>query len=190
MSLRNTLNSYGFLAKVFHWLMALLIIGLLALGLSLESFENTPDFRQLIGWHKEFGIVVLALACVRLGWKVLDVSPSLPESMGGVMKLAAKLGHGGLYVLMFAIPLSGWVMSNAAGHPVSMFGLFDLPILAAADEDFAHSVKELHETLAFVLIGLLALHIMAALVHHFIYKDDVLRRMLPACKNCKIGCGK
>lgn len=187
MCLRNTPDSYGIVAKAFHWVMAVLIIGLLAVGLSLEEFENTPTFRTLINLHKEFGIVVLALASIRLGWKVLDVSPSLPASMGSFAKLAAKLLHAALYVLMFALPLSGWAISSAAGYPVSIFGLFDMPMLIDANKDAVHDIKELHELFANVLIGLLVVHVAAALAHHFYYKDDVLRRMLPNCrKKCPI----
>jgi cytochrome b561 len=186
MCFKNTLNSYGVVAKGLHWVMGLLIIGLLAIGLLLESFENTPTFMTLINLHKEFGIIVLTLAVLRLGWKVLDVSPSLPAHMGCVAKMMAKIGHFGLYVLMFAMPISGWMTSSAAGYPVSMFGLFELPMLTAKDKDFAHDMGELHETFAWVLMGLLAVHILAALVHHFYYKDDILRRMLPNCKKSEI----
>jgi len=186
MCLKNTLNSYGVVAKGLHWVMAGLIIALLAVGLLLEEFENTPTFMTLINLHKEFGIIVLSLAVLRLGWKVLDVSPSLPAHMGCAAKMMAKLGHLGLYALMFAMPITGWLKSNAAGYPVSMFGIFNMPMLVEKDKDFSHDMGELHETFAWVLIGLLALHILAALVHHFYYKDDVLRRMLPKCRKSEI----
>ncbi len=179
MCIRNTLNSYGVVAKGFHWLMALLIISVLIVGLLLEDYENTPDFLKLIGLHKEFGILVLMLAVLRLGWKVLDISPSLPASMSAASKLAAKLGHFGLYALMFAMPISGWIVSSAAGYPVSFFGLFVLPDLVAVNKDFSHDVKELHELFANALMGLLALHVLAALLHHFYYRDNILTRMLP-----------
>lgn len=190
MCFRGTAESYGFLAKLFHWSMALIIIGVLIIGLSIEEFEGTPTFGTMIGLHKEFGVLVLFLAALRLGWKVLDISPSLPESMASSMKIAAKLGHGGLYALMFALPLSGWVVSSAGGHPVSFFGLFDLPALVAVNKGFAHDIKEMHELFANALMVILGLHVAAALLHHFYYKDDILRRMLPNCKSCKIGCGK
>lgn len=179
MCLRNTKNSYGVVAKSFHWLMAILIIFLLAVGLTMADMENSPDKLKLIGLHKEFGIVVLFLASLRLGWKILDVSPLLPEGYSVAAKFVAKLAHFGLYALMFAMPITGWLMSSAAGFPVSMFGLFIMPNIAAPDKEFGHFVRDLHETLAWVLMGLIALHILAALLHHFYYKDNILKRMLP-----------
>lgn len=179
MCLKNTLQTYGVIAKIFHWLMAVLIIVLLAVGLIMADMENSPDKFKLIGLHKEIGIVVLFLASLRLGWKVLDVSPLLPESIGKIAQLGAKAAHFGLYTLMFAMPITGWLMSSAAGFPVSMFGLFIMPNLIAPDKAFGKDMNELHETLAWVLMGLIALHVMAALLHHFYYKDNILRRMLP-----------
>lgn len=181
-NIQNTLNSYGAVAKLLHWVMAILMISVLIIGLLLEDYEKTPEFFQLIGWHKEFGIMVLFLACVRLGWKVLDISPSLPSSMSTCAKIMAKLGHLGLYFLMFGLPITGWIISSAAGYPVSMFGFFDLPMLTGKDKDFAHDVKEIHELFANGLMALLAVHVLAALVHHFYYKDNILTRMLPNCR--------
>ncbi|MEQ1705258.1 MAG: cytochrome b [Rickettsiales bacterium] len=179
MCLKNTLQTYGVIAKIFHWLMAVLIIVLLAVGLIMADMENSPDKFKLIAIHKEVGIVVLFLASLRLSWKILDVSPLLPDSLGKMAKLGAKLGHFGLYVLMFAMPITGWLMSSAAGFPVSMFGFFVMPNLIAPDKEFSHDMNELHEILAWILMGLIALHIIAALLHHFYYRDNTLIRMLP-----------
>ncbi len=179
MCLKNTADSYGIAAKTFHWLMAVLIITLIVVGLIMSDMENSPDKFKLIGLHKEVGIIVLALAVLRLGWKVLDVSPSLPDSIGKMAQLAAKLVHLALYFFMFAMPLTGWLMSSAAGFPVSMFGWFTLPNLIAPDKVFGKYMRELHELFAWGLIGLIVLHLLAALFHHFYYKDNVLKRMLP-----------
>jgi|CXWL01.1.fsa_nt_gi cytochrome b561 len=182
MCFKNTLQTYGVVAKIFHWLMAILVIALLVVGLIMADMENSPDKFKLIGIHKEVGIVVLFLAALRLGWKVLDVSPLLPNSIGKLAQLGAKLLHLSLYALMFAMPITGWLMSSAAGFPVSMFGLFTMPNLVAPDKEFKHDMNELHETLAWVLIALIVLHLLAALLHHFYYKDNVLTRMLPNLK--------
>ncbi len=179
MCFKNTLQTYGVVAKTFHWLMAILIIALLIVGLIMADMENSPDKFKLIGLHKEIGITVLFLATLRLGWKVLDVSPLLPSSIGKMAQLGAKAAHLGLYVFMFAMPITGWLMSSAAGFPVSMFGFFIMPNLVAPDKKFAHDMNELHETLAWILIVLIVLHVIAALLHHFYYKDNILRRMLP-----------
>lgn len=182
MCLKNTLQTYGVVAKAFHWLMAILIVTMLAVGLIMADMENSPDRFKLIGLHKEFGIVVLFLAALRLGWKVLDVSPLLPESIGKMALLGAKSVHAALYALMFAMPITGWLMSSAAGFPVSMFGLFTMPNLVEPNKELRHDMSELHEVFAWILIGLIALHIMAALLHHFYYKDNILKRMLPNLK--------
>lgn len=179
MCVRNTLQSYGIVAKAFHWVMAVLIIALLVVGFIMADMEKTPDKFRLIGLHKEFGIVVLFLAVLRLGWKILDVSPLLPDGFDKFAKLAAKAAHFSLYALMFAMPITGWLMSSAAGFPVSMFGLFLMPNLIAPDKAFGHDMRELHEVLAWVLIGFIAVHVLAALLHHFYYKDNILSRMLP-----------
>lgn len=179
MCFRNTLENYGAVAKFFHWVIAIMIICLIAMGLKMADMENSPDKFKIIGWHKEFGIVVLFLASLRLGWKILDVSPLLPEGYSTVAKLGAKLAHFGLYALMFAMPITGWLMSSASGFPVSMFGLFLMPNIAQPDKEFGHMVRDLHENLAWVLMGLIALHVFAALLHHFYYKDNLLKRMIP-----------
>ena len=182
MCFKNTLQTYGVVAKIFHWVMAVLIVVLLAVGLIMADMENSPDKFKLIGIHKEVGIVVLFLAALRLGWKVLDVSPLLPDSIGKLAQLGAKLLHLSLYALMFAMPITGWLMSSAAGFPVSMFGLFIMPNLVAPDKAFGKDMNELHETLAWVLIALIVVHLLAALLHHFYYKDNILKRMLPNLK--------
>jgi len=182
MSLQNTLQAYGGISKFFHWAVAALIIGMIAVGLVMADMENSPDKFKLIGIHKEFGIVVLCLAAMRLGWKMLNVSPLLPDGMKKTAVLGAKAIHSMLYVLMFAMPITGWLMSSAAGFKVSMFGLFLMPDLVAPDKEFGHKMAEIHEILAYILIVLISLHAAAALLHHFYYKDNILRRMLPNFK--------
>ncbi len=178
MCLRNTLQTYGIIAKTFHWLMALLIITLLAVGFIMADMENSPDRFKLIGLHKEIGIIVLGLVVLRLGWKILDVSPLLPD-IGRLAQFGAKAVHSMLYALMFAMPLTGWLMSSAAGFPISMFGWFVMPNLIDPDKEFGKYMRELHGVFAWTLIGLIVLHLGAALIHHFYYRDNILRRMLP-----------
>jgi cytochrome b561 len=179
MCFKNTLQTFGVVAKAFHWVMAVLIICLLAIGLTMANMENSPDRFKLIGWHKEFGIVALFLVCLRLGWKALNVSPMLPDTIGKIAKLGAHLSHTAVYILMFAMPITGWLMSSAAGLPISMFGLFAMPDLIEPDREFGRYMRELHGIFAWTLIGFITLHILAALLHHFYFHDNVLRRMLP-----------
>lgn len=180
--LKNTLDSYGSVAKFLHWLIALLILTVLAVGFIMTGLPKTPDTFRVIGWHKSLGITVLTLVALRLLWKSMNIYPALPAALSMVEKLLAHLGHGFLYALMIAMPLSGWMMSSAAGFTVSVFGWFLLPNLVAPDPALKRTLVELHGTLAWALIGMIALHVLAALLHHFYYKDDVLLRMLPFVK--------
>jgi cytochrome b561 len=177
--LKNTIESYGLVAKFFHWLIFLLIATLLAVGFLMTDMENSPDKFFVYGIHKSVGITVLLLALIRLGWKMANVAPVLPSSLHQVEKFLAHAGHAFLYVLMIAMPLSGWMMSSASGFPVSVFGLFTLPDLVAPDKELKALLVDTHYLLAIVIIVVVSLHILAALTHHFYYKNNVLRRMLP-----------
>lgn len=181
MSSKNTVDSYGCLAQGFHWVIAILIVCLLGVGLYMADLDPAPFKFQLYGLHKAFGIVVLGLAALRLVWRLVNIVPaSLPHHKAWE-RILARSAHYALYALMFAMPLSGWAMSSAGGHAVSLFGLFELPPLVAKDPEFGKEMAELHETLAWTLIGVIGLHVAGALKHHFIDKDETLRRMLPRC---------
>ena len=179
MKARNTLEHYGWISKALHWLMGLAIIGMLAVGLYMTGLENTPWKLQLYGWHKATGALLLGLALLRILWRVTGTSPILPVAMPAIMKLGAHGGHLALYLLMLAMPLSGWAMSSAAGFPVSVFGWFTLPDLVAADKAAHEWYETVHELAAYLLIAVLVAHVSAALYHHFWHRDNVLRRMLP-----------
>lgn len=183
MALRNTLQTYGSVAKTFHWLIFLLVASLVAAGFVMTDMPVGPDKFRLYGIHKSVGITVLVIVILRLGWKLTNISPLLPVTMKPWEKLAAKAGHLALYGLVMAMPLTGWAMSSAAGLPVSVFGWFTLPDLVAPDNALKGIFREMHETLAWVLIVMVVLHVLAALLHHFYYRDNVLRRMLPYGEN-------
>jgi cytochrome b561 len=177
--LKNTPHSYGSVAKCFHWTIFALIVALLTVGFLMTDMSNSPDKFKIYGLHKSIGIMVLTLALLRLGWKLINSSPLLPNTLTPLEKLAAKAGHALLYVLILAMPLSGWLMSSAGGFPVSVFGLFTLPDLIAPDKEWSKFFRETHEWLAYAIIIMVSLHALAALLHHYYYKDNVLTRMLP-----------
>lgn len=179
MVIKNTHEQYGGVSKFFHWFMALLIVGLLIVGLLMTGMEKGPDKLAVYGVHKSIGIVVLILAFARISWKCMNITPSLPDTLAGWQKKTAKLGHLTLYGFMFMMPLSGWAMSSAAGYPVSVFGWFTMPSLVSPGETARDFFKETHELLADFLMVMLAAHVLAALLHHFYYRDTVLKRMLP-----------
>jgi cytochrome b561 len=185
MPIKNTPLAYGSVAKAFHWLMALLILGMLAMGLYMDGMPTGPDQYKLIGLHKSFGTLVLMVVIFRLGWKAMNTVPLLPTTLNIWEKRLAHAGHAVLYLLMFAMPLSGWAMSSAAGFPVSFFGLFVLPDIVAPNHALKETFEDVHEALAWALIAMIILHVLAALLHHFYYKNNILRRMLPFTKEEK-----
>lgn len=173
---------YPVLMRSMHWLMALLIIGMLALGLYLEELPGKdPSKPLLMGLHKSFGVIALALIFVRVGIRLFSRVPALPSALSGLEQKLAHLGHLALYLLMVLVPLSGFVMSSA--HPkrfgVELFGwrLPDLP----ASQFWSHLGHEWHGALATALMVVIGLHILGVIKHRFFGKpgEDVLPRMLP-----------
>ncbi len=180
MHIRNTQNQYGVIAKLFHWLMALLLIVLVIIGLYMVELPlGSVKKLKLYGWHKELGVLVLMLVSMRLLWRLINITPPLPENMPTWQKLAAISVHWVFYILLFALPLTGWMLSSASGLPVSFFGLFVLPDLVSQSSELRSLLSEVHEWLAYGLIAAFFAHAGAALQHHFIHKDNILRRMLP-----------
>lgn len=170
---------YSATAKALHWGIAVLIFGLLGLGFYMTGLELSPTKLQLFSWHKWAGVTVFMLVVVRLAWRMTHRPPALPAHMSALERFAAHAGHHLLYVLMFAIPLSGWLMSSAKGFQTVWFGVLPLPDLLAKDKALGDLLQTVHVSLNFVLIALLLVHIGAALKHHLVDKDDVLTRMLP-----------
>ena len=176
---KNSKENYGLIAISFHWIMAIVVIGLIAMGFYMSNLENSPDKFKLYGLHKSFGGLILGLVILRLSWKLVNIAPELPLNIKLWERIAAKSAHLILYFFMFAMPVSGWLMSSAAGFPVSFFGLFTLPNLVEPNDELRKFFGEAHEIMAFALIGVIVVHFMAALQHHFLKKDTVLTRMLP-----------
>lgn len=181
-SIENTEDGYGIVAIALHWSMALLMIGLAALGLYMVTLPDAGfDTKKitLILYHKEFGMLALVLFALRLGWRFTQVLPKLAPHLPDWQMLAARFVHLCFYALMFALPITGWLMSSAAGIPVSFFGLFTLPDFIHRNDHLFARFIDIHKWLGYALIVLIAVHVGAALRHHFILKDDTLRRMLP-----------
>ena len=171
--------SYTKTAKVLHWLMAILLFGLLALGFYMHDLPLSPDKLKLYSWHKWAGVTAFLLVGFRLLWRFANRPPALPDSMPKLMQFAAHAGHLMLYVLMIAIPLSGWLMSSAKGFQTVYFGVLPLPDLLDKNKEVGDLLALVHKSLNLLFIAVLAGHIGAALKHHFIDKDDILTRMLP-----------
>ena len=164
-------------AITLHWLTALIIAAAFPVGLIMGDMHVSPFRLKVFGWHKWAGITVLLLSCLRLAWRTGHRPPADPP--GPAWQYLASRGVQWLiYGLLFAVPLTGWMYSSAAGYSVVYFNLLTLPDLVGKDKALADQLKELHETLNWTLLGLVALHTAAALKHHFIDKDNVLLSML------------
>lgn len=176
-------SGYTALAIALHWLLALAILGLFAVGLYMADLPFSPLRLKLYNWHKWAGVIVLALSVLRLLWRLTHRPPALPQAIAQAMpRWQTRAYHGThhlLYALFFAVPLIGWAYSSAAGFPVVLFGQLPLPDLVAPSKALAELIKPWHEWSAFALVGLAGLHMAAALKHHFIDRDGLLARMLP-----------
>ena len=181
-SIENTKGRYGAIAILLHWTMALLVIGLAALGLYMVTLPdvgfNTKKITLVI-YHKELGLLALVLLVARLAWRLTQVLPDLVEHLPDWQKLAARFVHLTFYGLLFALPVSGCLMSSAAGIPVSFLGMFTLPDFIHRDDNLFQQLIAVHKVLGYILILSIFVHAGAALRHHFVSGDDTLRRMLP-----------
>ena len=172
-------RDYTATAKSLHWLMALLLMGLLVLGFYMHDLPLSPEKLQLYAWHKWAGVTAFLLVWLRLFWRATHRPPALPASMPRHIQLAAHAGHALLYLLMIAIPLSGWLMSSAKGFQTVWFGVLPIPDLLDKDKALGDLLAMVHQWLNLAFVAVLAGHMAAALTHKFIDKDDILDRMLP-----------
>ena len=174
------MSRYTLPAIILHWLIALLIVAAFALGVTMVDIPGiTPTKLKYFSWHKWIGITVLCLACLRLLWRLGHKAPAYPSAMPGWQQSAAHSLHGLLYLLMFAIPVSGYFYSLAAGVPVVYLGVLPLPALIDPNPEWKVILKQVHYWLNMTLLAMFLLHVVAALKHQFIDRDGVLKRMLP-----------
>ncbi len=179
MLLRNTSSRYGLVSQLFHWGIVALIITQFVLVSIFEDLPSGLEKASTIGLHKSFGMLILILALLRLIWRWCNEVPEPLVNQNKIERRLSGIAHALLYGLIIVIPLSGWLMSSFAGYATSFFGIFNFPQLALTNKGMVDVVEEVHEVLALTMLVLAFLHLVAALVHHFVRKDDVLRRMLP-----------
>lgn len=165
-----------------HWLVALALVATFGLGLYMTGLPFSPDKLRLYSWHKWAGVTIFLLVLLRLVWRATHRPPAPPVGMPVWQQRAAAAVHGLLYVLMVAVPLSGWLMSSAKGVQTVYFGVLPLPDLLAKDKELGELLAAAHQALNFTMAGLVLAHAGAAIKHHFIDRDDVLARMLPLLK--------
>ena len=192
MALRNTSESWGWLARLLHWAMALMILFLLGVGFYMvevlgEDSDSLMQRYELTQVQKSWGFTVFALACLRVIWRFVNPTPALPDNMGSLERTLAHGGHIALYLCMFAMPLTGWLLASSSPFNDAdayfqiknmVFGLFELPDpYPKGDEATTKFWSRIHFYVGLALTFVLAGHALAALKHHFVNRDDVLRRM-------------
>ncbi|MCW8878190.1 MAG: cytochrome b [Kangiellaceae bacterium] len=178
MSLRNTSTHYGKLSIALHWLMALMIISLIAVGFYMESMPDGDDKWAIYGLHKATGVIVLVFALFRWYWTLSSEKLSSPE---GYSKMDIGLAHAGkwfLMIMMLVMPLSGMGMSLFGGRSINMYGIFSIPGVAEANKPLAGILNTVHSVSAWIIAIMVGLHILFAFKHHLINKDITLTRML------------
>lgn len=171
------ISRYTSTAIALHWLVALLIFAAFPLGVYMHELSLSPTKLQLYSYHKWLGITVLLLAVLRVIWRATHKAPALPDNLPRWQLLASHATHQLLYVLMLAVPLSGWLMSSAKGFKTVWFGVLPLPDLVGKDKALGELLGNVHTSLNYLLLALVVLHVVAALKHHFVDKDGVLLRM-------------
>lgn len=173
---------YNIVSILLHWLVGIAIIAMFFFGLYIDEFASDESKKELIGLHKSIGMTIIIFTGIRLLARLAFKAPPLPDNMTAFEKKMAKATHALLYLLILAVPVSGWVMSGAAGYPVSVFDIFTAPALVEKNPELREIAGEAHEILAFIIIGLSGLHAAIAIFHQYVRKDGLLERMSPCRK--------
>jgi cytochrome b561 len=179
MQLKNDLSRYGIIAQLFHWAIVALVITQFVLASKADALPRGVAKLAVLAQHKSVGITILVLAALRLTWRAFNVVPGIPPSTPPWQHVAARASHFLLYALLLFVPLLGWFMSSARNFPVSWFGLVTLPDFIQPSERAFEGLHAAHVLMARLLAIVAIIHAAAALKHHFIDRDNVLRRMLP-----------
>lgn len=177
--LRNTVGAWGAIAKFFHWCIATLIFVQFALGWIAASWRLSPTKLELFVWHKSIGMLILLLVVLRLLWRLVNPAPALPADTPPLERAAAQASHGLLYLLTLVMPLSGWVINSAAKIPFRVFWLVPLPPIVTPNKALAELAKQIHFILFVLIAMIVAIHVAAALRHHYVKRNEILIRMLP-----------
>lgn len=172
-------HKYGNTAIMFHWLLAVLIIGTWWFGTYMQDLPFSPMRIKQFNWHKWAGITILGLSALRLLWRLLHAAPSLPKHMPSWQQKLSHATHIALYVLFFATPLAGWAYSSAAGFQVVLYGVMPLPDWVPVSKELADTFKGIHKLCSLTLATLVVLHVLAAVKHQWVDRDGLLGRMMP-----------
>ena len=179
MCIKNTLNKWGSISQIFHWGMFIILIGMYSVAYIMQDMAPSDQKWELYGLHKAIGTTMLVLVAARLWWRMSNPVPKDLSTVPKWQNSAAKANVYALYILLFAFPLSGLLMSLLGGHDVNYFGLFVIPALTEGRAAMGSFFYSSHTYISYILYAFVALHIGAGLYHHFILKDSILKRMLP-----------
>jgi len=178
---KNNPVNYGHVSRLLHWLMAIIIIGLMIVGLYMTGLDREdPSRRELYHLHKAFGMTIILLGIIRIGWIFISHPPQLPVGLKAWETKLAKSAKHLLYLLIVFVPVSGYTMSTLLGYPVDIFGLFELPMLMEKNKEVGEIFRSIHWIIAYLMIGVVGLHAAGALKHRLFdgAEKDVLKRML------------
>jgi cytochrome b561 len=178
--IRNTTTSWGSVARAFHWIIGLTIIGMLAFGWWMNHIPARPDRFFYRSIHADIGYILLMLMVLRIVWRWINPVPVMPADTPRLHRVAAAIGHGALYLATFVVIMLGWAHSGARpqGDYGSFFGLFHVPQFTSPDKATADAFEDRHIYAAYVLLALIVIHLLAAAWHHFIKRDRVAARMM------------
>jgi cytochrome b561 len=179
MLIRNTAERFGLVAKTLHWLTLVLLVGSFTLAVSMVNMPFSPRKLEFYSWHKWVGVTIFLLVLLRLGWRLANPVPRQPSGIPRWQQRLAGLTHAALYAILIVMPITGWIMSSALNLPVVYLGLVHIPSPFGVDRALGETMKVVHLSLAVALLVLVTIHALAALYHHLVLRDDVLRRMLP-----------
>lgn len=178
MTPRDTLHTYGWVTQLFHWAIFALFVALFVVAEIMIDMPDAPDKFKLYGLHKALGVTVLFLVFARISWRMANPTPKDLDAPKHEKALARTV-HYLLYGVMLVMPISGIIMSQSGGHPISWFGLWQVPVIFPKDKEMLEAMKSLHAVVSWGILGLVAAHAGAALYHHFIRRDNTLKRMIP-----------
>jgi len=179
MTLRNSNERWGPVSQALHWLIVILILVMAYLGLTMVDLPATPHKVFVFMLHKSVGITILVLVTLRLGWRLYAGTPDRLPGIPTWQSRIASLTHAALYLLLFALPISGWVVNSSTGFPLRWFNLLNLPAIATKSESLHAISTTVHEALFWTLAVLALVHAAAAIYHHLFQRDATLARMLP-----------
>lgn len=173
---KNTSSSYGLVAKLLHWAIGIMLIGMIVVGFSMSGISDPEVKGKIYNLHKATGVLLLFLISLRFLWMLINSKVLLPSELPQWQKIAATVNINMLYLLMFLMPLSGFLMTILSGRSIDVYGLFNINSFLQ-NPTFAKVFYAIHGNSAFILAGLVILHILASMYHHFVRKDNVLKRM-------------